>query len=614
MKIHRPMRAVAAAIATGVTAVGLAAPAAADPMSPQTGARVSTSGNPTPGAGGTVYYLDAVAGTDTNNGTSTSTPWKTLSKVTAASFSPGDVVAFKRGQTFPGTATIAEAGTITKPIVATAYGSGAQPILTNPGGLNMLVLDAANIQVRNLAFSTGAEFTETFSLYNYENSGAVLVTTNGTNAVVEDSTFTDVGVGVKTYGLNSKVWHNTMKNLRIAFRGMDDDWETSYGAIGVSANNSGIRIAYNDFINCRSTDSPYGADGGAVEIEGFQHAKDNISIDHNYARGSQGFLEVTETTSDSVTLSYNVSDDYQQFIAWDTTTTPSNYLAANNTVVRQHDDSRLFDQYFYREEGPAPAANWITIRNNIFDADAWFSIYDFPRSHNLFSHTVGLGSQSGSLFSMGVGDLYGNPGFVDKAGHDLQLAATSNALNNGATSGDTLDLRGNPTTVGVATDMGAMERQANPSAGSNILSDGGFETQTAFTTNSTPWFRQGSLSYGVDTNLGTARTGQDNAWIATNGTGWGALRQTVAVSANSTYRLTVWVHSSGNNDDGWVGVRSSSGTLLGEVHHGKADTAYARYIVTFSTGANTSVVAHIGLWGSGSGTWERIDDVTLQKL
>jgi hypothetical protein len=608
MKIHRTRVRTTMAFATVAAALlaaivtGGASAAHADPLSPQTGARVATSGTPSASGGGTVYYVDAIAGADSNNGTSTGTAWKTLSKVTAASFSPGDVIAFKRGQTFIGSATLAEAGTASKPIIATAYGSGAQPILTNPGGLNMLVLNAAHTQVKNLAFTAGAEFTGAFTLTNYENSGAVLVTASGANALVEDATFTDVGIGVKTYGLNSKVWHNTFKDLRIAYRGTDGTVETSYGAIGVSANNSGIRIAFNDFINCRSTNSPYGADGGAIEIEGFQFDKNNITIDHNYSRGSQGFLEVTETNSSNVTLSYNVSDDYQQFIAWDTTTTPANYLAVNNTVVRQFDNSRLFDQYYYREEGPAPAANWITIRNNIFVANSWFSIYDFPKDHNLYSSGIGLGSGSG------------NPGFVNQTGHDLQLTATSNALNNGAPSSETIDLRGNPTTVGLATDMGAMERQSNPAAGSNILADGGFESQTAITPTSSPWFSEGSLSYGVDQNVGNARSGQDNAWISTSGTTWGAVKQTVTVAPNSTYRLTVWVRSSAVSNNAWIGVKTNAGAVLGEVRHGKSDAAYSRYVVTFVSGANTSLTIHIGAWGSGAGTWERIDDVAIQKL
>ncbi|WP_169582074.1 MULTISPECIES: choice-of-anchor Q domain-containing protein [Microbacterium] len=608
----RPAAATVAVLAI-TTAVTLAAPtaASADPLSPATGARIQSSGDPSPGSGGTVYYVDSANGNDSNSGTSAGSAWRTLARVTTASFSAGDVIAFKRGQTFTGTATIDHSGNSSNFIVVTAYSSGTQPVLTNPGGLNMLKIDGAYVKVDNLAFTDGVVFDNSDGLgitgTKYETSGAVAVTSNGTGVIVEDSTFTDVGVGVKTYGQNSKVQYNTFRDLRIAFRGMDAGAETSYGALGVSANNSGIEIAYNDFINCRSTNSPYGADGGAIEIEGFLHQKNNISIHHNYSRGSQGFLEVTETSSSNVSLTYNVSDDYQQFIAWDTTTTPSGYLAANNTVVRSSDSSTLFDQYYYREPGPAPASGWITIRNNIFKTNASFSIFNFPHDHNLFGPSVSM------AYPLGSGDIVAEPAFVNAGARDLQLTATSPAVDNGAASTSSSDLRGSAVGVGQGVDIGAMEYQTPPAGGANIVSDPGFESQTTIGAATTPWWSEGSHSAGVDVNQGKSRSGQDNGWLATSGTGWGALRQTIAVTTNSTYRVTVWVRTSANVNNAWLGAKTTSGSVLGEVRHGQA-AGYTRFIVTFNTGGNSTVVLHTGTWGAGAGTWMQIDDVSLQKL
>jgi hypothetical protein len=36
------------------------------------------------------YYVDATNGNDANNGTSESTPWKTIAQVNASTFNPGD--------------------------------------------------------------------------------------------------------------------------------------------------------------------------------------------------------------------------------------------------------------------------------------------------------------------------------------------------------------------------------------------------------------------------------------------------------------------------------------------------------------------------------------------
>ena len=77
------------------------------------------------------YYISS-AGSDAANGTSASTPWKTIGKVNAAfsSFKPGDRILFRRGDTFYGTLKITASGVSGNPIVIGAYGSGEKPVIT----------------------------------------------------------------------------------------------------------------------------------------------------------------------------------------------------------------------------------------------------------------------------------------------------------------------------------------------------------------------------------------------------------------------------------------------------------------------------------------------------
>jgi hypothetical protein len=90
-----------------------------------------------PVLGGTVYYVSSSGGNDSNNGTSSGTPWKTLTKVNGTAFTAGTSVLFKRGDTWrldgcstsSGTQLSPSAsGSATQPIVFDAYGAGANPI------------------------------------------------------------------------------------------------------------------------------------------------------------------------------------------------------------------------------------------------------------------------------------------------------------------------------------------------------------------------------------------------------------------------------------------------------------------------------------------------------
>lgn len=51
---------------------------------------------------GISYYVDSVNGNDDNDGTSEAKAWKSLEKVNATTFKPGDELRFKRGCSWSG--------------------------------------------------------------------------------------------------------------------------------------------------------------------------------------------------------------------------------------------------------------------------------------------------------------------------------------------------------------------------------------------------------------------------------------------------------------------------------------------------------------------------------
>src|SRR3954452_24444494 len=74
----------------------------------------------------TTYYVSAV-GSDSSNGTSTTTPWATVAKVNATALKAGDSVLFRGGDTFRNVTLYvnpAERGTSTTPIKFGSYGTG----------------------------------------------------------------------------------------------------------------------------------------------------------------------------------------------------------------------------------------------------------------------------------------------------------------------------------------------------------------------------------------------------------------------------------------------------------------------------------------------------------
>lgn len=80
----------------------------------------------------TRYYVDALAGSDSNDGKAPERAWKSLAQVTAASsaFKPGDAVLLRAGRTYPGSFRIEAAGVAGKPIMVSRFGDGSRPVLS----------------------------------------------------------------------------------------------------------------------------------------------------------------------------------------------------------------------------------------------------------------------------------------------------------------------------------------------------------------------------------------------------------------------------------------------------------------------------------------------------
>ena len=111
----------------------------------------------------TTYYLSSL-GDDTSNGTTQASAWRTISRVNATTFQPGDRVLFEGGQTFAGGIWLqaSSQGTPAQPIVLSSYGVGKATIASG-ASFGFFGANNAGIELRRLNFVGNGRLTNTNS-------------------------------------------------------------------------------------------------------------------------------------------------------------------------------------------------------------------------------------------------------------------------------------------------------------------------------------------------------------------------------------------------------------------------------------------------------------------
>ena len=95
---------------------------------------------PAVGHAGVTYYVDSAGGYDHNPGTSLGKPWRSLQKVNATVFAPGDTILFRSGSTWTGQLWPKGSGTEGQPIVIDKFGGEARPVINGAGQAEDAVL------------------------------------------------------------------------------------------------------------------------------------------------------------------------------------------------------------------------------------------------------------------------------------------------------------------------------------------------------------------------------------------------------------------------------------------------------------------------------------------
>lgn len=115
------------------------------------------------GAAGPTYFVSN-SGSDSNSGLSTSLPWQTVSKVNAATLTPGTTVRFQAGGTWHEQLAIPSSGVAGNLINVDSYGTGTNPIITGAdvvggGGWTQASVTALDTQAFATAGLSGSYWT-----------------------------------------------------------------------------------------------------------------------------------------------------------------------------------------------------------------------------------------------------------------------------------------------------------------------------------------------------------------------------------------------------------------------------------------------------------------------
>ncbi|MEO5947217.1 MAG: hypothetical protein ABIP79_10415 [Chitinophagaceae bacterium] len=297
------------------------------------------------------YYVDAMNGSDNNNGISAKTAWKSLDKVSNAIYLPGDKISFKSGQRFEGMLTISSSGKEGLPLTFTTFGGKEPAIIDGKGGSAAVYShNKEYIVLSNLAVTNFREGTITIddlfngiyivnedagTLHNFHFDNIKVFNVNSTH-IFPDEGKTDKSRfhgGVQFYTIGNKVRSN-----------FDDVLITNSTFENLGRTGFNFRSDWDD----RSANSKFGDDIGKGRTDNWT-PNTNVIIRKNYFKNIAGNALIVRVAVDPL-VEHNLFDSCGKYISgnatfnFNTDGTIFQFNEAKNTIYSEGEtDARGID-------------------------------------------------------------------------------------------------------------------------------------------------------------------------------------------------------------------------------------------------------------------------------
>ncbi|PYU83523.1 MAG: hypothetical protein DMG50_07845 [Acidobacteria bacterium] len=288
----------------------------------------------------TTYYVDSRNGDDGRVGTTPEAAWKTLAKVNATTFHPGDRILLKSGSVLQGELWPKGSGAEGKPITLGKYGGGVKPVINGYGLFEDAVLlknqeywEIEDLEITNTGSQRAERRAVHVALENYGEAHHIYIRSltihdvNGVDSVKPNGGihYTSVGDKKPSRFIDLRIENNEIYHVdRSGIFGWADSWVRSKWnpSVGVVVRGNQLYDIGGDGIVVVATD------GAVVEHNVVGHANqrsegynvaiwawsaDNTVIQYNEAYGTKGQRDGEGFDSDwnsrNTVIQYNYSHD-----------------------------------------------------------------------------------------------------------------------------------------------------------------------------------------------------------------------------------------------------------------------------------------------------------------